>query len=232
MPPSSTPPPAPSPPQPPDVNGSVTDAERAAAEAPVIVSRWAIHRRLYDWMLSFAHHRHANAALFGFSFVESSFFPIPPDVLLAPMCLGRRDRAMWFAAVTTVGSVLGALLGYAIGVWLIDLALRLIPGVTQEGVNALSKEFDVRGQWYVFVAAVTPIPFKLLTITAGSARMNMAVFVTACIVGRAVRFFGVAAVFWFIGPKAVPFIDRYFNWLCIVFVVLLVGGFYVIKMGH
>lgn len=206
-----------------------TQADRSSAESIALTPRWAIHRRLYDWVLSFAHHRHSTLALFGLSFAESSFFPIPPDVLLAPLALGNRNKAMWFATVTMVASVLGAFLGYVIGWLFIDVAL-LIPGITQERIDWLAGEFDERGQWYVFIAALTPIPFKLLTITAGFAQMNLLVFAIACLVGRSVRFYAVAGIFWLIGPKALPFIDRYFNLLCIVFVVLLVGGFFVIKV--
>ena len=189
---------------------------------------WYVHRRMYDWVLHFAHHKHSTTALFALSFAESSFFPIPPDVLLGPLCLGNRRKSMWFATVTMVASILGAYLGYLIGFAFIEVAL-MIPGVTQEGVDWLAREFEVRGQWYVFIAALTPIPFKLLTITAGFAKMNLLVFTLACLVGRSMRFFGVAGVFWWIGPKALPFIDKYFNWLALAFVVLLVGGFVVMK---
>ena len=194
-----------------------------------IVPRWAIHRRLYDWVLSLAHTKHATWSLFLLSFTESSFFPVPPDVLLGPLCLGHRKRAWWFALVTTTASVLGAFLGYFIGYAAIDLAL-MIPGIDQAGIDWLSQAFDEHGQVYVFIAALTPIPFKLLTITAGAAKMNLLLFVVACLVGRAARFFAVAALFWWVGPKAAPLIDRYFNWLCVTFVALLVGGFAVIKM--
>ncbi len=215
-----------------DSSDTPPSEELAAAEAAVgPVSRWAIHRHMYDWVLSFAHHKHSTTALFGLSFAESSFFPIPPDVLLGPLCLGHRNKAMWFATVTTVASVLGAFLGYVIGYGLIDLAL-LIPGITQDKIDWLAGEFDERGQLYVFVAALTPIPFKLLTITAGFAKMNLLIFALACLVGRAIRFYGVAGVFWWIGPKAMPFIDKYFNLLCVVFVALLVGGFAVLKLMH
>ncbi|MFV1964431.1 MAG: YqaA family protein [Pirellulaceae bacterium] len=204
----------------------------AAEAAPSPVPRWAIHRRMYDWVLSFAHHKHSSTALFLFSFMESSFFPIPPDVLLGPLCLGHRQRSLWFATICTMGSVLGAFLGYAIGFGALWLAY-MIPGVTEEKVAWLSNEFAARGQWYVLIAALTPIPFKLLTITAGAASMNMAVFTLACVVGRSARFFGVAVLFWLVGPKALPLIDKYFNLLCIVFVVLLVGGFAMLKfIGH
>ncbi len=200
-----------------------------AAMALTHVPRWALHRRLYDWVLSFAHHRHSTLALFALSFAESSFFPVPPDVLLGPLCLGNRKKSMWFALVTTVASVLGAFLGYLIGYGLFDLAL-LIPGITQDRIDWLAGEFAVRGNLWVFVAALTPIPFKLLTITAGFAKMNLLVFALACLIGRTIRFFAVAGVFWAIGPKALPFIDRYFNLLCVVFTMLLVGGFLAVKM--
>lgn len=196
-------------------------------DAPT-VPWWHLHRRLYDWVLGFAHHPHSTTALFCLSFIESSFFPIPPDVLLGPLALGNRKKAMWFDTVTTVASVLGAFLGYLIGYALIDLALKF-PGITREGVDWLAGQFDRYGMWYVFTAALTPIPFKLLTITAGFARMDLLVFAAACIVGRALRFYLVAGAFWLVGPRAVPFIDRYFNWLAIAFVVLLVGGFLVVK---
>ncbi len=189
---------------------------------------WQIHRRLYDWVLSFAHHKHSVTALFGLSFIESSVFPVPPDVLLGPLALGNRRKAMWFATVTTFGSFLGAFLGYLIGYSLIDLALK-IPGVTREGVERLSGQFNSYGQWYVFVAALTPIPFKLLTITAGFAQMNLLLFAAACLVGRALRFYLVSGAFWLVGPRALPFIDKYFNWLSFAFVFFLAGGFFVLK---
>ena len=232
-----TPPPTPTPapeaePAPPNTPpDGVTPAEAAAADAVVPVPRWAIHRRMYDWVLGFADSKHSSTALFGISFAESSFFPIPPDVLLAPLCMGKRSKAFWFAAVCTIASVLGALLGYYIGYAAIDLAVR-IPGIDQEGIDKLAGAFAENGDLYVFVAALTPIPFKLLTITAGTASMSLLPFVVACLIGRAARFFAVAAIFWWVGPKAAPFIDRYFNWLCIAFTILLVGGIYLLKFAH
>lgn len=115
-------------------------------------------------------------------------------------------------------------MGYYIGYALIDVAL-MIPGITQDKIDALAGEFAVRGQWWVLVAALTPIPFKLLTITAGFAKMPLLLFTLACVMGRAARFFAVAALFFAIGPRALPIIDKYFNWLCLAFVVLLIGGF-------
>ena len=207
-----------------------TDAthEVVSTAAAKPVPRWAIHRRMYDWTLGFAHRKHSALALFTISFAESSFFPIPPDVLLAPLCMGKRSKAFWFALVCTLGSVAGAFLGYLIGYAFIELAL-MIPKIDQQAIDGLAAEFDTRGSLYVFGAALTPIPFKLLTITAGFAQMNLLVFTGACLVGRTARFFAVAAVFWFIGPRAQPFIDRYFNLLAIAFTLLLIGCFVVLK---
>ena len=210
-------------------------AQAEADKAPV--PRWAIHRRLYDWTLSLAHTKHATWALFLISFAESSFFPIPPDVLLAPLCMSHRKRALWFATVTTAASILGAVLGYIIGMQLIDLAI-MIPGIEMGAdtepakgtINWLSDKFNTNGSTWVFIAALTPIPFKLLTITAGFTKMNLGLFLGACVVGRSLRFYGVAGLFWWIGPKAQPLIDKYFNWLCLIFVVLLVGGFAILKL--
>lgn len=212
---------------------SEPDSDSKNANAPAKHPRWAIHRRLYDWVLSLAETSYGTWALFWISFAESSFFPIPPDVLLAPLCLGSRTRSLWFAAVTTIGSVLGALLGYAIGYWLIDYAV-MIPSISLEKIEGLKNEFDARGQWYVLVAALTPIPFKLLTIAAGAAKMSIPIFLVACVIGRAARFFLVAGIIRAIGPRAIPLIDKYFNLLCILFVVLLAGGFVAVKYfgGH
>lgn len=191
------------------------------------VPTWAIHRRMYDWVLSFAHHKHSQTVLFVISFAESSFFPVPPDALLIPLCLGRRQRAMRFAAITTIGSVLGAYLGYLIGYALLPVGQMI---VGQDNIVKLADEFEVRGNLWVFIAALTPIPFKLLTITAGVAKMNLLTFTAACVVGRAARFFAVAGLIWIVGPRAKPLIDKYFNLLCVLAVLLGLAGFGVMKL--
>lgn len=209
-------------------SSDLTPQELRAAEAATPVPRWAIHRRLYDWVLGFAHHPRATWALAGISFAESSFFPIPPDALLAPLCLGHRRRAWWFALVTTIASVLGAYAGYLIGYYAADVALY-IPGVDQEHMDKLRAGFEEYGDVFMFVAALTPIPFKVLTITAGAAQMNLLVFGLACVLGRGLRFFAVAGLFWWIGPRAAPLIDKYFNWLTLGAVLLLVAGFLAVR---
>ena len=200
------------------------------------ISRWALHRRLYNWVLSFAHKKHSSTALFVLSFAESSFFPIPPDVLLGPLCLGNRRRAMWFATVTTVASVLGAYLGYLIGwgLWetLNPYLYRYIPGFTTDNYDKVELWYDKLGVYVLFFAAFTPLPFKVFTIVGGVMGQPLLLFGLISIVGRGSRFFLVASLFQRFGPKATQFIDKYFNLLCVIFVILLAGGFLVIKWLH
>ncbi len=195
------------------------------------IPRWAIHRRMYDWVLSWAHGRHGTAALFVLSFAESSFFPIPPDVLQIALTLERRSRAFYYAAVSTVASVLGGVAGYAIG-WGLWHAVSgwFIPTLFSQG------QFDRVAEMYrenaflaVFTAAFTPIPYKVFTIAAGVAPISIVTLVAASVLGRGARFFAVAALLWWLGPPMKRFIERYFNLLTIVFTVLLIGGFVLFK---
>lgn len=213
----------------------VTESERAAA-APTVVSRWAIHRRMYDWVLGFAHHKHSTAALAILSFAESSFFPIPPDVLLMPLCLGNRRKAFWFATVCTIASVLGGLAGYAIGwgLWEATQAIfyNYVPGFTEAKFNNVGGLYERYNFWVVFIAAFTPIPYKVITIAAGVFHINLVMFIIASAIGRGLRFFLVAGLMWKFGEPIVKFIDRYFNLLSIAFTLLLIGGFAVMKLMH
>jgi membrane protein YqaA with SNARE-associated domain len=190
-------------------------------------------RRLYDWVLSWARTPYGGAALFLIAFVESSFFPIPPDVLLIALCLGHRERWLRFASICTAGSVFGALAGYGIGwgLWqgVDEFFFHYVPGFTPEAfekVQQLYKDYDF---WIVFVAAFTPIPYKVITITAGVFGINLIAFIVASIVGRAGRFFLVAFLLYWFGEPIGQFIDKRFNLLTIVFTVLLFAGFYVLK---
>ncbi len=209
-----------------------TSANTAAAAVP----RWALHRRLYDWTVGLAHSPHANWALFLLSFAESSFFPVPPDVLLAPLCLGKRSKAWWFAGLCTVASVLGALLGYVIGYFAWEAChtflFQYVPGFSPEKFDLVQHWYDQWGVWVLFFAAFTPIPYKVFTIAGGVFAQPLLPFVLVSIVGRGARFFLVAGLCWWIGPQATPFIEKYFNWLCLAFAVLLVGGFLLIKYLH
>ena len=209
-------------------------------------------RRLYDWVLSWADTRWGLPALLVLAFCESSFFPIPPDVLLLPLVLGASERWFVFAAGTTLASVLGGLAGYAIGFfawqtlgrWLIENVMRIelvtvagredvqLPAYMERLLNVqpayLFQTFDDWNAWIVFAFGLTPLPYKLITIAAGFAQVNLLIFVLASVVARGLRFFVLAFLLHKLGPPAQVFIDRHFNLLAIVFTVLLVGGFVVL----
>lgn len=193
---------------------------------------WQTHRRMYEWVLSLAHRKHATSALFLLSFAESSFFPIPPDVLQIVLTLERRSRAWYYAAVSLAGSVLGGVLGYLIG-WGLWEAVQgfffkyVFKEHAFERVQHLYQDWDF---WAVFVAAFTPIPYKVFTIAAGVFSLSLPMFIVASIVGRGGRFFLVAALLWWFGPPIKTFIEKYFNWLTLVFAVLLIGAFVLLKM--
>lgn len=189
------------------------------------------YRRLYRWVLSWADHRQATWALFALAFAEASFFPIPPDVLLIALCLGRPRRALWYAGICTAGSVLGGLAGYGIGHALYDTVGRSILefyGLTDryERVQELYRQYDV---WAVGIAGFTPIPFKVFTVTAGLFGISLPGFVVAATVSRGLRFALVAGVLRLWGEPAREFIDRHLGILTILFVVLLIGGFVLIR---
>lgn len=169
--------------------------------------------------------------LFALAFAEASFFPIPPDVLLIALCLGRPRRALWYAAVSTAGSVLGGLAGYGIGYSLYDTVGRSILefyGLTDkyERVQALYREYDV---WAVGIAGFTPIPFKVFTVTAGVFGISLPGFVAASFVSRGLRFTLVAAILRRWGEPAREFLDRHLGILTILFALLLVGGFVLVR---
>lgn len=188
-------------------------------------------RSLYDWMMRQAASERAPTALFWVSFIESSVFPIPPDVMLIPMAIANRLKAWWYATIATIGSVLGGLLGYAIGYFLFDMVGQ--PILSFYGYDDKFQEFAAQyneyGAWIVFMAGLTPFPFKVITIASGTTSMNIFVFLLASIVGRASRFFAVAALLYFFGQPIREFIERYFGILTVLFFVLLVGGFAAVK---
>lgn len=190
-------------------------------------------RRLYDWTLSWADRPGGGWALGGLAFAESSFFPIPPDVLLMALSLGRPKRALWFATVATVASVLGGVLGYFIGMGLFEQLGRPI----LEWYGATDK-FDRVGELYrenlvlaLGTAGFTPIPYKVFTIAGGAFGVPLLPFVVISALSRGARFFLVAGLIWKFGPPVKVFIDKYFNLLTILFVALLVGGFVLIRFA-
>lgn len=190
-------------------------------------------RRLYDWVLSWAHTPYGAPALFLLAMAESSVFPIPPDVLLIALCLGKRERWLYYAGVCSVGSILGGLIGYGIGwgLWqaVDQFFFQYVPGFTPDNFHFVQDIYRDYDFWFVFVAAFTPIPYKVITITAGVFGINLVMFLIATVIGRSARFFLVAFLLFRFGEPISAFIDKRFNMLTIVFAVLLVGGFYVIR---
>lgn len=184
-------------------------------------------RRLYDWTMRMAADERAPWALAVVSFVESSFFPIPPDVMLVPMVLSRREKAWWYATIATVASVIGGLLGYAIGYYLYDAVGRPILKFygnehALDGFAAFVRDYGVPA---VIIKGMTPIPYKVVTIAAGVGQMNLMAFIGASIVARALRFYLVAGLLYFVGEPIRAFIETRLALVTTAFVVLLVGGF-------
>lgn len=200
------------------------------------VTWWHFHRRLYDWTLSWAHRPSSGTALFVLSFAESSFFPIPPDVLLIPLTLGRPRKWLRLSTICTGASVLGALAGYWIGheLWQIlsPWFFKYVPGFTPEAFDRVGQLYEKHNFWIVFTAGFTPIPYKLITVTGGAFGISLVPFVVASIVGRGGRFFLVAGLVRLFGAKVQPFIEKYFNWLALLFVALAAGGIAAVKYLH
>ena len=192
-------------------------------------------RRLYDWVLHWADTKHATPALFTLSLAESSFFPIPPDVLLAPLCLGNRSRAFRFAFWCSLASVIGGVIGYGIGVFLWEdagvsqLFYDYVPGFTQETFTKVQGHYDHWNFWIVFAAGFTPLPFKVITITAGVFGINFWMFLLASVVGRSARFYLVAFLLNRYGARVQTLIDRHFGWITLAVCVVGIGGFVALK---
>ncbi len=172
--------------------------------------------------MHWARHRHAPWYLGGLSFAESSFFPIPPDVMLAPMSLANPSRALWFALITTLASVAGGVFGYMIGLFAFDLVEPLIREGGHWDKYLLAQEWFARwGFWAIFIAGFSPIPYKVFTIAAGVAAMPLAPFVVASLVGRGARFFLVAGLMALGGPRMETALHRYVDRLGWAMVVLI-----------
>ena len=193
-------------------------------------------KRLYEWVMGWSRSRYGTPALFLIAVAESSFFPIPPDVLLMALAISAPRRSLYYAAICTVGSICGGILGYVIGLEFYELLGRRI--IEFYGV---AEEFSYVGDQYqqnafaaITIAGFTPIPYKVFTIAAGVFRIPLFTLVAASLLGRTGRFFLVGALIRVFGPTIKTFIDRYLNILCIAFVVLLLLGFVVIRLifGH
>lgn len=199
---------------------------------------WHWHRRLYNWVIHFAQTPHGEKALFLLSLAESSFFPIPPDVLLAPLTLGAPRKWFRFALSCSIASVIGGILGYAIGMFLWSgiggwVMTHLAPlGFTEANFAAFQRWYDRYDFWIVFTCGFTPLPYKVCTITAGIAQINFAGFILASLISRSARFFLIAGLFGWKGQAIRPFIEKYFNWLSLAFIALLAAGFAALKFFH
>ena len=198
-------------------------------------------RVIYDWVLSWSEKPSGPTALGVMSMTEASFFPIPPDVLLIPLALGNRDKAIRFAIICSVCSIFGAMIGYGIGhfIWWAEpgqftgfaqFFFDHIPGFTILAFSKIQTLYEKWNFWIVFTAGFTPIPFKLFTISAGAFKINFAAFVLASLVGRSARFFLVSGLIKKFGEPIHGFIDNYFNILAIALTLLLFGGFFVITL--
>jgi len=199
-----------------------------------------LHYRLYDWVLRWSAHKHAQTALFLMSLAEASFFPIPPDVLLMSMCMSRPKRALRFAGIATAGSLVGGVIGYGIGwgAWqLIEtfmFAKLGFLGFTAENFAKVQELYRDNAFLALFTAGFTPIPYKVFTIAAGVFGIAMPVFLGASLLGRAGRFVLVALIVGIGGAAMKPFIEKYLGWLTLAFVLLLLAGFVLIGRlgGH
>lgn len=187
-------------------------------------------RRLYDWTLSLAQSPHALWALAIVAFIESSFFPIPPDVLMIPMIIARPSKAFLIAGVATVASVLGGIFGYYIGYGLFEAVGQPILDFygKAEYFEEFAQKYNDMGAWAVLVAGVTPFPFKVITIASGVTQLSFPVFVISAIAARALRFFIVATLLWKFGEPIRDFIEKRLGLMFIIFCVLLIGGFAVL----
>lgn len=188
-------------------------------------------KQLYDWVLHWAETPYAVPALFILAFAESSFFPVPPDVLLIALAISIPRKSFKYAAICLVGSVLGGILGYGIGLYGYETLgkpiIELYHG--QEVMNTIKLKYDQWGFWGILFAAVTPIPYKVFTIASGVFKFDFLLFIVASVIGRGLRFFVVAGLIWKFGKPIRKFIDKYFNLLAFIFCVLLIFGFLLIK---
>jgi membrane protein YqaA with SNARE-associated domain len=197
-------------------------------------------KKLYKWVLDWADSPNSGIALFVFAFIESVFFPVPPDILLIALVLGSASKYISYAIICTLGSVTGALAGYALGsfLWIrgngefSDFAqffFNNIPGFSEELFNSIKTLFRNWGFWVIFTAGFTPVPYKVFTVSAGVFDINLLMFVIASIASRGARFFLVSWLIWRFGPGIKTFIDRYFNWVAAGITVCLLGVVLAIK---
>lgn len=185
-------------------------------------------RRLYDWVFRLAAKPWAPKALAAVAFIESSVFPIPPDVMLVPMCLAKPRRAFYYAGICTIASVLGGLLGYAIGALLYDTVGQFLIKLYGYGdkMDAFRAAYAEWGAWIILIKGATPIPYKLITIASGFAGYNLAWFTGLSIITRGIRFYLIAVILYFWGEPAREFIEKRLGLVVFLSVVIFIAGFY------
>ncbi len=191
-----------------------------------------ILRKLYNWTLDKASHRKASWFLVLVSFAESSFFPIPPDILLIPMVLAKRLRAWFYALICTLSSVVGGLAGYAIGYFFytnIGSSIVKLYGLS-DSFNLFESYYNQYGIWIVLGAGFTPFPFKFITIASGVFNLNIILFIIVAIIARGLRFYLIASLLYIFGNVIKNLIDKYFNLLVSLFFILLIGSIMIIKL--
>jgi len=191
-----------------------------------------IFRNLYNWTLEKSSTKEAPWFLSLISFTESSFFPIPPDIILIPMILAKRAKAFLFATICTISSAIGGIFGYLIGLLLFNsIGIVLINFYhLEESINEFKNYYNSYGAWIVIIAGFTPFPFKVITIASGLFQLNFFIFLICSIISRGARFYLVAGLLYFFGKKIKLFIDKYFNILTILFFIILIGSILVIKI--
>ena len=197
-------------------------------------------RSLYNWVLSLADSKNGEKSLGVISFTEPIFFPIPPDILLIPLCLGNRNKALRFFTVCSILSILGGIAGYFIGtkIWwsganefsaIAQWFFEYIPGFSESIFYSIKSKYELYDFWIIFTAGSTPIPFKIFTISAGAFNVSFIMFVIASAISRSLRFLIVSVLIYKFGQPVKELIDKYFNLLSVIFTVLLIGGFLLIK---
>ena len=197
-------------------------------------------KNLYSWVLEWSNSKWGAFALFFLAFTEASFFPIPPDVLLIALCLGSRSKSLYFVAICSLGSALGAIFGYSIGYFLwwngsqefsqfANFFFNIIPGFSTEIFFDIKQKYEEWNFWVIFVSGFTPIPFKVFTVSAGAFNINFKLFLIASLIARSARFLIIGGLIWRFGDPIRSFIDKYFNILAFLFSFLLVGSFFIIK---
>ena len=188
-------------------------------------------KRIYNWTLEKAQHKNAKWYLSLISFVESSFFPIPPDILLIPMALASKANALFYAFICTLFSVLGGILGYVIGYFFYNSVGIFIVDFyhLESSFNIFESYYKEFGILIVLGAGITPFPYKFITIASGVFGLNIFLFIIVSIIGRGLRFYLIAMLLYFFGEKIKLIIDKYFNILTIVFFILLIGSVFIIR---